>query len=343
MCEPPRRMEGTLEGAPSPFDHEEEEPSIPGLVLGHSRRHSGMVRIIGLSFVVGVVLVAGGSAIRAWLQADEEAPPRVDVEMLAEQARDALGREAYDEPPGISVLALTDRILAVRPDHPEALRLREEVADRLVRQAEEAAERGEPDEARALYRRAKEFRADDTAIEEALLALDVPVEPPPAPGVRTRPPRVVEGQAITLVAVLEDPDVGSREQPRFLLKRGGHQIGRSIEATRTEDGYGYEARTTIARAGTYQLLFRIGRGAGRIEQTAEIEVERDPNRPVRPREPDPPPVTTQGSVWQPPSIAPAWTPIPASPPAAPSDPRPSIAQPEPPPPPAPWRGGGSVL
>jgi hypothetical protein len=128
-----------------------------------------------------------------------------------------------------------------------------------------------------------------------------------------------------------------------VLKRGSRQVGRSIEATLAEDGRTYEATHTVSRPGTYRLFFRIGRGAGRIEESAELEVARDPDRPVRRRDPDPPPVTTQGSVWSPPTIAPAWTPTPQpSNPTPQPEPQPQ-PQPDPPPPPAPWTGGGSVL
>ncbi|HJL20023.1 MAG TPA: protein kinase, partial [Sandaracinaceae bacterium LLY-WYZ-13_1] len=305
MDEPPRREAGeseTLSGAPSPFGGEAEaddELDIPGLTLGRPRRPrpTKTLRTIGLAFLIGAALVAGGFGVRVWLNAPDEGSS-VDVEALAQQARTALRQGLYDEPHEGSVLGLTDRILEVRPEHGEARRLREEVASRLMRQAASEAERGDREAARATYRRALAFAADDAPIEEAVAALDEPAPTRPAPGVRTRPAHVVEDREITLVAVLEpDVEVGERTRPRFVLKRGRRQVGRSIEASLGEDGVSWEAAHTIARPGTYQLLFRIGRGSDRIERSADIEVARDPDRPVRRREPDPPPVTTQGSVW----------------------------------------------
>src|SRR5690606_11053634 len=99
---------------------------------------------------------------------------------------------------------------------------------------------------------------------------------------------------------------------------------------------------TFASPGTHRVIFRIGSGDDRIEMAVDVEVQRDRTRPARREPPDPPPVTTQGSTWSPPAIAPAWlpTPVPETPaPAAPPAPDP----PPPPPPPAPWTGGGAVL
>src|SRR5690606_16294902 len=167
-----------------------------------------------------------------------------------------------------------DRILAVRPDHAEALRLREEVAARLTRQAEEAAARGERDEARALYRRAMAFAADDAELEAAVAALDEPPPPSTPPGVRTRPPAVTEDQEVVLSATLEPGvEVGARARPRFIVKRGSRQVGRAIDATLAEDGRTYEARYTFASAGTHRLIFRIGSGDDRIEMAIDVEVQ----------------------------------------------------------------------
>ena len=154
---------------------------------------------------------------------------------------------------------------------------------------------------------------------------------------RTRPAHVQEDQEITLVAVIEpDREVGERARPRFVVKRGRRQIGRSIEGSPDEDGVRtFTASHTFTRPGTYSLIFRMGSGADRIEMSTEVEVHRDPDRPRptrRGQDPDPPPVTTQGSAWQPPTIAPAWTQTPSPTPAP---------DPDPPPPPAPWTG--SVL
>jgi hypothetical protein len=337
---PPHRESETLQAAPSPFESQDEELAIPGLP-GPSPGGRRTARTLALAFLVGAALVAGGFGVRAWL-AGPDAEPTADVAALTDDAREALARGAYDAPPEASVLGLTDRILALEPEHPEALRLREEAADALAARAREATERGDRDEARALYRRAMALRADDAALEAALAALDEPAAPPPEPGVRTRPAEVIEDREVTLVAVLEpDVDVGEREGPRFVLQRRRRRVGRSIPARLAEDGRTYEATHTVTRPGRYRLLFRIGRGADRIEREAELEVARDPDRPRRRRNPDPPPVTTQGSAWSPPSVAPAWSPTPVA--APPPQPPPEPATPDPPPPPAPWTGGGGVL
>ncbi|HEY8431319.1 MAG TPA: protein kinase [Sandaracinaceae bacterium] len=333
----------TLASAPSPFG-DPEEVSIAGLPRLGSRkaRGGGSLRAVAVAFGLGVALVAGGFGIKSWLDRGADRS-EVDVDALAEQAREALGRGHLDEPRETSVLGLTDRILAVRPDHAEALRLREEVAERLSRRAREAAERGQREEARALYRRAMAFAADDAELEAALAALDEPPPPATPPGVRTRPAAVTEDREVVLSATLEPGvEVGERTRPRFVIKRGSRQVGRAIDATPTEDGRTFEASYTFASPGTHRVIFRIGSGDDRIEMAVDVEVQRDRTRPARREPPDPPPVTTQGSTWSPPAIAPAWlpTPVPETPaPAAPPAPDP----PPPPPPPAPWTGGGAVL
>ena len=323
----------TLEGAPSPFD-DNVDVSIPGLPRPRMKGGGSMGRAVGMAFLVGALIVGVGFGVRAWLEAREEVP-EIDVAALVQQTRDALGRGELDEPRSSSVLGLTDRILEESPGHPEAVRLRRAARDALVGQAEEQVEAEERDAALALYRRALAFVSEDTQIEEAIAELEAPVTPPPTPGVRTRPLLVLEGQEITLVAVLEaDAELGERDNPRFVVQRGSRQVGRSISATLLEDGTAYEATHTFSRPGTYRLVFRIGRGTDRIERTAQLEVRRDPNRPPRP-DPDPPPVTTQGSTWTP-SVAPAWTPT--------VDPPTIIDAPPPPPPPVdpapppPWTG-----
>ncbi len=336
----------TLAGAPNPFgdpfdDH--EDVSIPGLgppVVGPPSR---IGRTIAIAFAIGALLAGGGFAIHEVMNAPPERP-EVDVDGLAEQARAALVAERYDETTG-SVRALTDRILAERPGHPEATRLRQEAATRLARRAEGAAR----DEARALYERALRLQPGDEAITAALAALDAPPAPRVTPGVRTRPTLVIAGRTVTLEAGLAEgetvPDGG---RPRFVIQRNRRSIGSSIEASPEEGGRSFQAEHRFGRAGTYEVVFRAGSGADRIEHRATVEVARDPDRPARPSsdEGDPPPITTQGSTWSPPTIAPAWAPTQANPlPAAPlpAAANPPPAQPAPPPPPAPWTSGGSVL
>jgi hypothetical protein len=152
---------------------------------------------------------------------------------------------------------------------------------------------------------------------------------------------VIERSEIVLSAVLEPGvEVGARTRPRFVIKHNDRQVGQSVDATRADDG-SFEAQYTFTSSGTYHVLFRIGSGADRIEMSTDIEVARNPHHPVRRASPDPPPVTTQGSSWSPPTIAPAWTPTPVSPTQQPE----VVSAPPPadPPPPPPWTGGGSVL
>jgi len=333
---PPQPPSTTLDGAPSPWG-DEDEPAIPG--LRRRRALSGNLKMVVGAFLVGALLVGAGYGVYAWVEGvsgEEE----VDVDALAAQARDALGRGAYDTPRDVSVRGLTDRILAERPEHAEARRLRSEAARRLMQDAARLVEQDDREAARALYLRAQALTPEAAAIEEALAELDAPPVPPAPPGVRTRPAHVQEGDEITLVVVLEEGvELGERTRPRFVVKRGRRQIGRSIEAQPDEDGERtFTASHTFTRAGTYTLLFRAGSGAERVEMETEVEVHRDPDRPRPTRrggDPDPPPVTTQGSAWQPPTIAPAWT-------QTPSNPTPTPAPtPDPPPPPAPWTG--SVL
>lgn len=341
MRERPAVESPTLEGAPSPFgDGREDDVSIPG--FGRRREGaSGMGRILGLAFLVGALVVGGGFALAALLEPPET--PRLDVDALVEEARAALSRGSFDNPRATSVLGLTDQVLGERPEHPEARRLRQVARDRLVRQAEQRAADDDREGALALYRRAHRFVDRDEAIDAAIAELSEPEVVPPTPGVRTRPMHVIENAEITLVAVLAaDVEVGQRESPRFVLQRGSRQIGGSIAAALSDDGVSYEATHTIARAGTYRLIFMLGATADRIEESTELEVHPDPDRPRRPSidESDPPPITTQGSTWSP-SVAPAWTQTVDPPHIGPSPD--TLVQPDPPPPPAPWAGGGGIL
>ncbi|MCA9604096.1 MAG: protein kinase [Myxococcales bacterium] len=339
MTEPPPMDRATasvtLEGAPSPFG-DEAEPSIPGLPSPRARPSKG-ARTIGMAFVIGALLMAGGYGVKLYLDGRPDDVEVLDVEGVLAEAADALRQGRLDEPRATSVLGLTDRVLEAHPGDPEAGRLRRLARDQLVARAEAQSEAR--DEAIALYRRALAFVGEDAAITAAIEALESPPAPPPTPGVRTRPQLVTAGEAITLVAVLEPGvEVGARTNPRFVVQRGGRQVGSAIPATLLEDGTAYEATHTITRSGSYRLLFRVGAGADRIEMQTDLEVRRDPNQPVRPRvDPDPPPVTTQGSAWTP-SVAPAWTPTVE--PAQVVD----VTPPPPPPPtdpaPPPW---GSVL
>ncbi len=331
----PKKESETLAAAPSPFG-EAEDDDIPGLARRlPANPKKGSWRLVAASFVIGVLLVVGGFAAAGFLDRDDPAPV-VDVADLEMRARDALGRGRYDEPRNASVLGLTQQILDARPDHAEALRMRSEVAGRVSRQAEAQAARGELEEARATYQRALLFSPGDSTITEAIAALDRPAAPSVPSGVRTRPMSVVENQQVTLSAVLEpNVEIGARTRPRFVIKRGDRQVGQSILATASEDGRTFEAMATFPSAASHTVIFRIGSGDDRIEMRTEIEVQRGAApRPVRRFEPDPP-VTTQGSTWSPPTIAPAWTPTTPTPPTDTQEPTP---EPDPPPPPAPWTG-----
>jgi eukaryotic-like serine/threonine-protein kinase len=330
----------TLSAAPSPFD-ENDDVSIPGLARpfhknAPSRSKGGAWRLVILAFAVGALLVGGGFAVQGWLR-DSPRAPAVDIDDLVSRARDALAHGRYDEPRARSVLGLTERILAHDRRNREALRLRDEAADRLADEAEAQAERGERDEARATYRRALVLRPGDDALEAAIASLDVPVEPAIPAGIHTRPERVVEDAETTFVAVLEPGvQIGARARPRFVLKRTNQRLA-IVDATPSADGRSFEATHRIATPGSYRIFFRIGDGPSRIELSADLEVHRSGERP--PRNNNPPPVTTQGSAWSPPSLAPAWTSTPMPQEAPPDPPR----EPDPPPMPEPWTGGGSVL
>ncbi|MCB9593841.1 MAG: serine/threonine protein kinase [Sandaracinaceae bacterium] len=338
MSEPPPRdpiqTSPTLEGAPNPFD-DDNDISIAGLASPTPKLSKG-ARTIGMAFVIGALLVAGGFGVKTYLDQRPDPAPVVDAAALIASAQEALRRGDLDEPRATSVLGLTDEVLAAHPQDPEAGRLRRLARDQLVERARERAGAGERDEALALYRRAAAFVTEDAAIAAAIEALESPPVNPPTPGVRTRPQLVTAGEEITLVAVLEPgTEIGDRTSPRFVIQRARRQVGSAIEATRLEDG-SYEATHTISRSGTYRLLFRIGSGTNRIEQSADLEVRRDPHQPVRVPS-DPPPVTTQGSAWTP-SVAPAWAPTVELPQVVDPAPPPPVQDPAPPPP---WTG--SVL
>ncbi|MFK7985160.1 MAG: protein kinase [Sandaracinaceae bacterium] len=319
----PRVESSTLQGAPSPFG--DEDAVVAG--LASPARERGFRRL-GMAFAIGAALVLVGFGVQTYLEGRAEAEHAVDVEGLATRARDALGTGAYDAPPGSNVLELTTAILEAEPEHAEARRMRAEVASRLARLAASELESGRAEQAQATYRRALAFTPGDAALQAALEAAEIPMEPPPPPGLRVRPTHVVEGREVTLVAVLE-PGIELADDPeaRFQIRRGSRRVGRSIPATLSEDGHSWEAAHTIARSGDYFLTFRIGRGREVTEQRVALEVHRDPDRPIRrrPVNDDPPPVTTQGN-WPAPTIAPAWTPTPP-------------ANQDPAPPPEPWTGG----
>jgi len=346
MSEPPPDstpvISHTLDGAPSPFGGGETgELSIPGLRRSPGRGGKGLGRSLAIAFVIGVLLVGGGFGLSTLVDGSGPEEETIDVSALLADARHALAAQHYDEPRDASVLGLTSAILAAEPGHEDALALRREARDALVERAAERAEGDEREQAIALYQRALAFDVETGPIEEAIAELEEPPEPPPTPGVRTRPALVIEDRGITLVAVLEPgTELGDRERPRFVLKRGRRQVGRSIDARRPDDdALVWEANHTITRPGRYQLVFRIGAGARVIERSVELEVQRDPNRPPPRRDPDPPPITTQGSAWTP-SVAPAWTPTVERTPSPTPSPNPT-PPPDDPPPPPPWTG--SVL
>jgi serine/threonine protein kinase len=331
--EPPPES-GTLTGAPSPFD-EADDVSIPGLSLPKlAKPQPRRWLVVAGAFVVGIGLVAGGFAVAGWVRDGGDVEELSELDRARADARAAFRSGHYDEPREGSVLELTDRILDAEPDDAEAERLRRQSADRLAHDAAAAAARGDRDAARALYERALRFRPGDTEITAAIAELTEPATPEALPGVRARPVSVVEGRAITLVAVLQPGDeAGARAEPRFVIRRAGESRNTTVFAAATEEPRTFEAQHTFPSPGSYEVVFRLGSGADRIEMTATIEVARDPARPSRPRpEREPPPVTTQGSVWSPPTIAPAWT----NQPVVPNEPPP----PQPDPPPPSW---GSVL
>jgi serine/threonine protein kinase len=328
----------TLSGAPNPFG-ENEDVSLPNYQA--KKTGSSGWRIVAAAFVFGILLVGGAfAAVRFWPRGETpEVRPQPIAEWLT-QARAALVRGQYDDPREGSVLELTDRILEHDADNAAARTLRDDAAARLVREARAQAEGGERDEARATYTRALAFRPDDAAILSARTALE---EAPPAevpPGVRTTPLHILEGQPVTLSAVLQaDAEIGARTQPRFVLRRGEDRVGGVIVAIPMEGGRSFQAQHTFESTGRYRLVFRIGSGADRIEMSTDIEVHRDPSRVARPRPPqrDPPATIIQGGNWGEPNIAPAWT----NTPVVENHPPPAQEPPPPPPPPAPWTG--SVL
>ncbi|MGE0789022.1 MAG: protein kinase [Sandaracinaceae bacterium] len=329
----------TLAGAPNPFGDDDDVviPGLSGPPLPPRAKPLG--RALGIAFLAGAVLVGGGYAVSEALEAPTEAPAP-DADALLARAQIALAAGRLAAPSDDSVLGLTTEVLALRPSDPAALALRSQAADQLVTRARATT----GDEARDLYRQALLLRAGDASIETALAALDAPPPPTVVPGVRTQPLQVIEGQDIELIAVLEANEMEpAPTEARFVIHRAGRSIGRSIPATLGDDGRTYRAPYTFARHGAHDVLFRFGRGPERIERRATIEVSRDPARPVR-TEPDPPPVTTQGSVWTP-TIVPAWTHAnqgqttsPLPPPPDPDPPPPPVQDPPPP-----WTGGGSVL
>lgn len=329
LQEPPRGFD-TLAAAPSPFG---EDPVFDE-VARPTRSRRGLWLVAG-AFSIGALLVTGGFAVSAFMDRSEPEPV-VDLGALSADARAALGIGRYDEPREGSVLELTDRILAVDPEHVEAKRIRHEAARRLAQDAAARARADERDEAIALYRRALVLNPGDEELESALAQLEEPPVPALSPGLRTDPPVVVEKRPVLLSAVLE-PGVTVDGKPHFVIERGGRTLERALEAIADESG-AYVAAYTFSSPGTYRIRFRIGEGAARIEMREQVRVARDPAaRPARRVEPDPPPVTTQGSTWSPPTIAPAWTPTPTNvPTAVPSTSEP--ADPPPPPPPAPWTG-----
>ncbi|MBX3269633.1 MAG: protein kinase [Sandaracinaceae bacterium] len=334
-AEAPASHSTTLEGAPSPFG-DDVDVSIPGLARAPRTLPKG-ARTIALAFLVGALLVAAGYGVKRYLDRPPAVDPVADADALLEEARGALRADRLDAPLEASVLGLTDRVLAAHPGDPEAGRIRRLARDRLVERARERADAGARDEALALYARARAFVEEDSVIDRAVDALERPPTPRAAPGVRTRPQLVTAGQEVTVVAVLEpDVELGARSAPRFVLQRAGRQVGAAIDATAVEGEEGvYEATTTVARAGTYRLLFRVGSGSDLIERAADLEVRADPSAPARPATPrDPPPVTTQGSAWTP-SVAPAWTSATEPPQIVDVAPTPTPA------PPPPWTG--SVL
>lgn len=349
---PAYRPSETLARAPSPFAGEDEPLLVAGLRSGGAV--SRTLRAL-LAIAVGAALVVGlGAFARAMMLRFRAQDAAVDVALLAAQARTALGEGRYAVPEHDSVLALTRAILEVDPQHPDARWMRGEVARRLVREAERKVRSQQLDEARRRYEQALLFAEDPRAIQGALDRLDRPAVA--TPGVRTRPRQPRRGTPVTLVAIVPSGvEVSAALAPRFIVKRDGRKVGtvspeRSDHAART-----FEASFTFRSARRHELIFRLGRGADRIELRTEVAVSRGRTR--RPRRTDrdaPPPVTTQGSLGplpdkagstqtapnraapaRPGASSAAPTPSPATPGTAPPAAAPSPGQPSAPAEPAP--------
>ncbi|MGF1465387.1 MAG: protein kinase [Sandaracinaceae bacterium] len=186
---------------------------------------------------------------------------------------------------------------------------------------------------------------------------DVPEEPEAEAlhaGLRTEPARVVEDVRVRLVAVVPaELVVGPGAVPRFLIYRRGRRVGSPRTAT-AAGARVYEANATFRRPGAHELVFQQEQAGELYEQRLSLRVARDRSRPAN-NDPDPPPVTIQGSA---PLIAPARIetgldplaptgaePVSATEPPDTDEPPSTTVSPgssPPPPPPAPWTSGGML-
>jgi serine/threonine protein kinase len=367
---------GTLENAPSPFAESTGElDSIPGSRRfggGRSGRRASPVVTVAIAFVIGAVAVGSGVwAVQAVTRPD---PAVVEAEALVSRAEAALAQGHYDAPPDDSVRALTERLLHLRPDHPDAIRIRRSAFERLLAEAAEAE--GARDRAAALdrYRRALVFVEDEPRAQAAIARIEQEqAVPPRVAGIGVAPdPRA--GEPVMLTATIaEDVTLERVDRPRFVIVRGQRRIAGPIVAAPGATPGTWSASYVFTAAGRHRIKFVGGEDTDedQYQLTTEIDVARGARTP-QPRVADDPPVTTQGAyapVTHPPTIVDVPPPpreprvatarfpaIGGSPdeggdppppilPLAPRDPEPPPAPPpdnsDPPPPPSPWSSGGT--
>lgn len=335
------------------------EPSITGLPGG--RRRLGTVGTVLMAFLLGAGAVSVGAYVvyRATGGVAED-----EVVALENRAREALRRGAYDEPPGENVRDLTARILEREPGHEGVLALRREAVLALRERAAGARGRGDLPTAEQDYLRALELVPGDTSVRSALEELReqrrAAAAPAPQPALRASPAEPQVREAVSVVAILPDVQVG--EGARFTVWRGRRRA-LTLPAVRGPDEHSYVTSHTFRRIGSYEVRFEPhpGEAALRLDLTV---TRRRARRPVAQAQPtttqqgsDPPdagvnrptmvavPASNDGIDWGVPPIGPAVEnpePAPFVPPPAPVEPTP-VEPPPPVEPPAPWTGSGRVL
>jgi hypothetical protein len=251
-----------------------------------------------VAFLTGIAGVAG----TFWAM-DRYGPPSTE-EVRADRVRAgeaALAGDRFDGAGEDNVRAITDQMLAERPNDPDALRLRRSASQHLAEDARTLAAQGERARALDTMRRALALAPEDEALRRAVAELEQP--PGPTEASLAVSPSPVAGEPVILTAIMP---AGVRftatDRPRFVVKRDGRRVGRLTDATQGADEHTWIASYVFAAAGRHEVQFHGGEGDDSLRVSVEVDVERAVRTPSPGGDP---PVTTQGSLG--PSVGPVPT------------------------------------
>ena len=321
--------------------------SLTGHPAPHLRRRRGPSPLaLVAAFVLGAgAVTASALAVQRVFFADEAEPS--PVAQLRTRAESALAEGRLDGPSEDNLEALTEQILAERPQDAEALRLRREAVARLRERARLAREAGDLDEAHAELLRVLSFLPADRDARETLAEVEEEQRARREPaGVHVEPEAITRGEAATFVGVVSQ--AGSRVgEGQFEIRRGSRRL-RRIPAVRLHESRRWVASYTFSSAGTYTVRFVFEPSEGEA-QRHDVDIRVVSTRSVARRPPAPARSSTPEPARRPTPSPPAqptrndgidWTVPPFEGPGAdPAEPDPEPNDPAPPP----WTGSGSVI